>query len=242
MHVALSDFFCSRDYSTHFSGFLVLSQADPCYWHCTDLSYQHLFFALYTFQAKRIQARRLQNSFQPIKPRGQFKKPLAPSKIRGKEQTKPVPVKTSQKMSPSPSGGKKACPECNKTFSNRSGLHYHMQHHTGNYRFRCDICQKGFTMKKHLKDHIRKHEGKFYVCEFCAKRFQAKYSLDCHLPEHTGKYPFHCATCNQGFLLRAQLEAHENQHEGIGFTCLKCSKTLYSQKDFQKHREKCNKK
>ncbi len=85
-----------------------------------------------------------------------------------------------------------------------------------------------------------KHEGKLYNCAYCTRTFKTKYGLDSHVPEHTGVYPFTCHICSKGFILRAKLEAHVNQHVGIGYTCWKCDKTMYSQKEFKKHTEKCN--
>ncbi len=114
-----------------------------------------------------------------------------------------------------------------------------MQHHTGNYSFTCDICQKGFTKKKPFEDHMRKHEGRCYKCEFCDRSFQVYRSFEKHVRIHTNKYPFLCSTCNAGFNLRLELEAHENEHSGRGVACMRCGKAFYSDKEFQKHQQKC---
>ncbi len=54
------------------------------------------------------------------------------------------------------------CPECGKDLTKRS-LPRHMQHHTGNYTHRCQICQKGFIEKHHLVKHIKTHHPESLV-------------------------------------------------------------------------------
>lgn len=109
----------------------------------------------------------------------------------------------------------------------------------GSYKFLCGICKKAFADKRHLNDHVMRHEGRQYKCEFCPKAFTGYRGLELHTPLHTGKYPFHCETCNSGFNYRRELEACQNKHLGKAFTCLKCNKVFYTEKDFQKHQEKC---
>ncbi len=109
----------------------------------------------------------------------------------------------------------------------------------GKYKYLCEICKRVFADKRYLNDHMRKHEGIMYKCEYCPKSFSSYRSMQLHLPLHTGKYPLHCGQCGAGFNLRRELEAHENQHQGKGFTCLNCNKILYSEKDFSKHQQKC---
>ncbi len=158
-------------------------------------------------------------------------------------QTNYIPLKVKKETTSPGLESAVNCAECGKQYLNKGSLSRHMQTHTGNYKYTCHVCQKGYSRIEDYKDHIMKHEGKGYCCQYigCGKSFRSGKGMKMHQSEHTGIFPFHCATCNQGFHLRAQLEVHENQHEGIGFQCLKCGKTLYSQKEFQKHREKCNK-
>ena len=169
-----------------------------------------------------------------IKPQGQGHTPVK-VKQEGQGQVFATPKIVRNAGAP----GNVSCPDCGKQYSNMSNLNRHMQVHSGNYRYTCQVCLKGFMAKHHLDDHMKKHEGKAHVCEYCYKPFQSSSQFQKHLREHTGQYPFHCATCNQGFHLRAKLEAHENQHRGKGFTCLNCNKILYTEKEFEKHQQKC---
>ena len=48
------------------------------------------------------------------------------------------------------------CPECGKEYTSAGPLRKHMQHHTGDYTYRCQGCDQGFTEKHHLTSHMKK--------------------------------------------------------------------------------------
>ena len=76
------------------------------------------------------------------------------------------------------------CPQCDKTFSGRTGLRLHYQIHTGVFSYWCEMCRKGFTVKGHYSDHMAKHEGKTFPCSYCDQRFQTNQSLQKHNRQH----------------------------------------------------------
>ena len=51
------------------------------------------------------------------------------------------------------------CSRCPRTFTLCSSLTRHMQLHTGQFKFYCDKCKKGFADVTHFDEHMRKHEG-----------------------------------------------------------------------------------
>ncbi len=57
------------------------------------------------------------------------------------------------------------CPECGKEIRTDKNLYAHMKKHTGEYGFRCDICQEGFLQRSALDKHMKKH-GAVSVAKF----------------------------------------------------------------------------
>ena len=74
-----------------------------------------------------------------------------------------------------------------------------MRLHTGQFKFYCDKCKKGFPDITHYNQHMRNHEGLKYHCDYCAKPFSTKHRYQYHLSVHTGRYKFVCELCNKGF-------------------------------------------
>ena len=66
------------------------------------------------------------------------------------------------------------CPICGKKFGHKVQLTKHMCTHTGEYPFRCDICNKGFaTRHKYREEHQKKHHYEDYIkwkAEFLAQK------------------------------------------------------------------------
>ena len=46
------------------------------------------------------------------------------------------------------------CRFCGKLFSGNSGLYFHLPEHTGEWRYNCDTCMKGFMKKDRYIAHI----------------------------------------------------------------------------------------
>ena len=89
--------------------------------------------------------------------------------------------------------------KCGKTFTHRGSLKRHMRLHTGQFKFYCDKCKKGFADVTHYNEHMKKHEGLKYHCNYCTKSFADKHRYQYHLSVHTGIYRFSCERCNKGF-------------------------------------------
>ncbi len=46
------------------------------------------------------------------------------------------------------------CSLCDASYKTSSGCYYHMAKHTGRYRLRCEICDKGFMRSEKYKKHV----------------------------------------------------------------------------------------
>ena len=53
--------------------------------------------------------------------------------------------------------GKVVCEYCLKTFKSDVGLYYHKPIHTGNWKYRCNLCDKGYMETKKYNAHMESH-------------------------------------------------------------------------------------
>ena len=54
-------------------------------------------------------------------------------------------------------GARYKCDNCPKTFTTLQDRDRHTSVHTGNYRFSCQVCGKGFNRNDHLNKHYKTH-------------------------------------------------------------------------------------
>ncbi len=79
--------------------------------------------------------------------------------------------------------------------------------------FSCDICNRGFSMKKTLDDHKVVHTGERpYSCSLCQKTFSQKRTVRQHMKIHTGLKPFSCSGCDRKFNSKPNMKRHEAIH------------------------------
>ncbi|XP_057661584.1 zinc finger and BTB domain-containing protein 17-like isoform X32 [Diorhabda carinulata] len=102
------------------------------------------------------------------------------------------------------------CEICGLDFPNDSNLKRHMNKHTTNKLFSCEICSKSFTHSHTLNTHkLVQHTGaKRYRCEYCGKKFPFHTAYDYHLKLHTGEKPHGCLICEKKFISMGNLRLH----------------------------------
>ena len=129
------------------------------------------------------------------------------------------------------------CGICQKRFTSKAGLDYHVQVHSGKKPFECGVCQKKFSSKSYLDDHLKFHSGeKPYQCMQCKIRFSQKSNLDKHVKAHSGEKPYKCDQCTKSFYQKHHLTEHLRSHSGEKpFVCGMCEKKFSSKPGLTYH-------
>lgn len=104
-----------------------------------------------------------------------------------------------------------------KAFAQRQKVMRHLQTHTGDRPFLCDICQKTFSEATTLTQHKRVHTNERpYSCPYgdCLKSFALASALTIHIRTHTGDKPFKCPHpgCQSAFSESSNLSKHFKTH------------------------------
>nr|CAH7721462.1 unnamed protein product [Callosobruchus chinensis] len=132
------------------------------------------------------------------------------------------------------------CTECDRKFTHRNSLVYHMRSHTGIRPHQCDQCGKSFFASSALKVHMRLHSGdKPYSCEHCGKRFRQWGDLKYHITSlHSTEKNFQCEYCGKEFARKYSLVVHRRIHTGErNYKCEYCGKTFRASSYLQNHRK-----
>jgi len=139
------------------------------------------------------------------------------------------------------------CVKCDKVYSSRECLKYHLVTHDKNAHksFNCDQCSARFHFQEQLNRHRKRHI--ISTCEFCSAEFASSGSLYNHrvykhfdqlnLTEH----PFKCAKCDKVYSSRESLKYHLVTHDknaSKSFSCDQCSARFYFKKQLNDHRRK----
>ena len=145
------------------------------------------------------------------------------------------------------------CNECDKVFTRKDYLKHHTQivhlklaHLIS--KFKCHLCNKGFSRLTYMTRHVGTHLGIKYHCKVCGKDFTRKCGLMVHI--HTvhlklshliSKYK--CHLCNKGSSRLANIRRHVVTHLDPKFTqdvhlnnhhCNECGK-YFTRKSSLKH-------
>ncbi|CAI9734103.1 zinc finger and SCAN domain-containing 2-like [Octopus vulgaris] len=124
-------------------------------------------------------------------------------------------IKTVVFPAASANGGDKPykCDTCEKAFSLRRALKAHKRVHTGEKPFKCDTCPKAFSHQGALKAHKRVHTGERpFKCDVCDMSFSHRSTLITHRRTHTGEKPFKCDLCDEVFSYRQTMKSHRKKH------------------------------
>ncbi|ERT03163.1 hypothetical protein HMPREF1624_01468 [Sporothrix schenckii ATCC 58251] len=124
-------------------------------------------------------------------------------------------------------------------FAQKSKIDRHMQVHTGNKPFTCDICHQSFSANQALLQHKLIHEdSKPLSCDICGKTFRQHSALTMHIRTHTKVRPLKCPYCNKEFSESSNLSKHKRIHTGDGqYECKfpGCNRTFHRKDQLRRH-------
>ncbi|XP_069364415.1 zinc finger protein 491-like [Maniola hyperantus] len=86
-----------------------------------------------------------------------------------------------------------------------------MTTHTGEKKYKCDICDKAFSYRLTYKSHIATHGDKppRYTCDVCGVVITHMCNVRRHMQTHQAARPMHaCNICEKAFTSASGLEQH----------------------------------
>ncbi|XP_072042638.1 uncharacterized protein [Amphiura filiformis] len=109
------------------------------------------------------------------------------------------------------------CPydNCDAAFTFRKQLTYHIRRHEGIKPFKCDLCERRFTMASQCNEHQAVHYGGF-KCEYCPRAFGSKSGKAYHenvVHVQKGESPHVCKICGAKFKSPYKRNKHEERHQ-----------------------------
>ena len=134
-----------------------------------------------------------------------------------------------------------ACDICGKRFRDKASCKYHAATHGSTKPYKCSSCGQYFKTKNQRAHHKVLHMGNMAIkCSICDKVCVTKYMLKIHmLSRHTDgrDKPYHCETCQKGFILRCHLKYHQQQmhNKSKNYKCSKCDRMFVYKKVLLHH-------
>ncbi|XP_077288267.1 uncharacterized protein LOC143912772 [Arctopsyche grandis] len=136
--------------------------------------------------------------------------------------------------------------QCNYSTVYPGALHTHHKRHAPDFKYTCEICNKGFDVLTWFMEHKNVHTGdKPFVCNLCGKSFIYSRYLSSHRksvhPETTVRKLLHrCNECQSEFQFRKQLQRHIARFHTVecstSVLCDICGKGLSSKEHLKFHR------
>ncbi|XP_006816930.1 uncharacterized protein LOC102801975 [Saccoglossus kowalevskii] len=139
------------------------------------------------------------------------------------------------------------CEICGARFYSSSLLKTHTQSHTGVRPFTCPYkgCIYAGRHKVELRYHMDTHTGeRLFLCDMCGYGGKTKHALTKHRRTHSGEKPFKCdfTGCDYASTVCSHLKRHKRKHMGSKpYKCPYCEHRTANIENMHKHISKTNK-
>eukprot|EP01084_Bolivina_argentea_P156514 272798_1 len=129
------------------------------------------------------------------------------------------------------------CQYCSYSTHCNTRFKKHMRCHTNERPYKCDKCDKAFTVRCNLKQHISSvhTKEKKFKCKHCGRGFIRSDRLKEHERTHTGEKPLKCPFCEQHFATSGRLNKHKKKH--TGYKCRFCTKVYKTEYQLKQHKK-----
>ena len=146
------------------------------------------------------------------------------------------------------------CTVCGVGAKTKRNLNHHMVSVHGELKFKCEKCDKAFSMNRHLLRHIACHHSdvpaRRYPCGRCDKTFLSTTFVKYHqIDKHGKKFEglsvtaakaHQCDQCDYKTSFQRNLTSHiERVHLKLRLECEKCGKQFKMASYLQTHESKC---
>ena len=91
------------------------------------------------------------------------------------------------------------CDICGRGFTLKGTRDNHRRTHTGERPLVCDLCGKSFANCTNLYVHKRSHQNFLDSCTICGKEYRSLVGLKGHMYKHTSPQLVRCDICDKSF-------------------------------------------
>jgi len=138
-----------------------------------------------------------------------------------------------------------SCTLCDYKSSKSELLKFHINTHSDDRSFLCDMCGKGFKNMKQLRNHKELHSADLsirphYSCDVCGKSLSNSRLLRAHKNAiHLKARAYLCNFCGHNTTSQSSLRIHLRQHTGEKpFSCSECNYCTADHNSLRRHRMK----